>query len=79
MRGIGYFLLVGLAACAAQDAAGPARMSSAVPGWREESGKPPTQAEFAALVAACRDRAGSAEDGGQIDGCLADLGLRRMQ
>jgi hypothetical protein len=79
MRGIASLLLVGLAACAVQDAAGPPGGSSLASGWQEESGKPPSQAEYAALVAACRDRVGGAEGGGQIDGCLTDLGLRRVQ
>jgi hypothetical protein len=72
-------LLAGFVAWAVQDGVAPTRASSAVNKWQEASGKPPTRAEFAALVAACRDRAGSAESGAQIDGCLADLGLRRMQ
>jgi hypothetical protein len=79
MRGIFSLLLAGLAACAVQDASGPAGTSSAVSGWREESGKPPSRVEFAALVAACQDRAGSAETGSWLELCLADLGLRRVQ
>jgi hypothetical protein len=79
MRRIAFLLLVGLAACATQDAVWPAGASSALSSWQEASGKPPTQVEFAALVAACEDRAGRAEIGGQIGGCLTDLGLRRMQ
>jgi hypothetical protein len=68
-----------LAACATHDTAGPAGASFEVNGRQEATGKPPTQAEFAALVAACQDRVGSAETGWQLDGCLADLGLRRVQ
>jgi hypothetical protein len=78
-RQVVSLLLMGLAACAVQDAVAPTRISSAVTGWQEESGKPPSRAEFAALVAACQDRAGSSETAGQLDLCLVDLGLRRLQ
>jgi len=40
-------------------------------GWRMASGKPPTQAEFAALAATCEAK------GAAMDSCFADLGLRR--
>jgi hypothetical protein len=43
------------------------------------TGKPPTRAEFAAVVAACQDRAKTANQTGSLDGCLADLGMRRVQ
>jgi hypothetical protein len=79
MRGTAFLLLLSLAACAAPDAGAPGSGLSKISGWQEASGRPPSQAEFAALVAACRDRAGGAESGGQLDGCLADLGLRRTQ
>ena len=79
MRGAAFFILLSLAACATRDVAIPESASSAVSGWQEQSGKPPSQAEFAAVVAACQDRAQSADRGGPIDNCLADLGLRRVQ
>jgi hypothetical protein len=79
MRGVGFFILLSLAACAARDAVVPASASSELRGWQEASGKPPSQAEFTAVVAACQDRARSADSGGPIDNCLADLGLRRVQ
>jgi hypothetical protein len=79
MRGFAFFILLSVAACAARDAAVPLSASSEVGGWQEASGKPPSQAEFAAVVAACEDRASSADRGGPIDNCLADLGLRRVQ
>jgi hypothetical protein len=79
MRGIALLILLGLAACAARDAAMPASASSEVRGWQEATGKPPTEAEFAAVVAACQDREKSADQTGPIDGCLGDLGLRRVQ
>jgi hypothetical protein len=79
MRGVAVFIVLSLAACAARDVAGPPSVSSQVRGWREASGKRPSRAEFAAVVAACQDRARSADQNRPIDGCLADLGLRRMQ
>ena len=47
--------------------------------WRTPTGKPPTKAEFAALVAACQDKEKTTTDGGPMNNCLADLGLRRIQ
>ncbi len=79
MRGVVFFILLSLAACVARDAIVPSSASSEIRGWQEASGKPPSQAEFAAVVAACQDRAKSADSGGPIDNCLADLGLRRIQ
>jgi hypothetical protein len=79
MRRFAVFILLGLAACAASDAVAPASASTEVRGWQEASGKPPSQVEFAAVVAACQDRAKSAGRNGPIDTCLADLGLRRVQ
>jgi hypothetical protein len=43
------------------------------------NGKPPTGIEFAAAGAACQDRVKTANHTGSLDGCLADLGLRRVQ
>jgi hypothetical protein len=77
MRGTALAILLSLASCAAADGVAPA--SSQVHGWQEASGKYPSQAEFAAVVAACEDRTKSAAAGGPIDRCLADLGLRRVQ
>jgi hypothetical protein len=79
MRGVAFFILLSLAACVARDAVVPLSASSEIREWQEASGKPPSQAEFAAVVAACQDWAGSADRGGPIDNCLADLGLRRVQ
>jgi hypothetical protein len=42
-------------------------------GWRLASGKPPTQAEFAALTATCEAK------GGITDACFAELGLKKAQ
>jgi len=79
MRGLAFLILLGLAACAAADGVTPAGGSSELRDWQSPTGKPPTKAEFAAVVAACEDRARSADSGGPIDNCLADLGLRRVQ
>jgi hypothetical protein len=81
MLGVVLFVFLGLLACAGGDAATPASASSELPlpGWQTVSGKPPSKHEFAAVVAACEDRAKTADKGGPIEGCLADYGLRRVQ
>jgi hypothetical protein len=48
-----------------------------VQGWRFASGKRPTRAEYAAVVAACQEGAVKDSRGKPLDLCLADLGLRR--
>jgi hypothetical protein len=63
-----------LAACSTLDAGEPADAAAADPaGWRLASGKPPTQAEFTAVIASCQELTKT----GSIDHCLSDLGLRR--
>ena len=47
-----------------------------VEGWRFASGKPPSHAEYSAIVATCEDGAVSRPEGQPLDACLADLGLR---
>jgi hypothetical protein len=72
------FVLLAVAACAvANDSIGST--SSEMRDWQTPTGKPPTKAEFAALVAACQDKEKTTTDGGPMDNCLADLGLRRIQ
>jgi hypothetical protein len=44
-----------------------------ISGWRLASGKAPTQAEFAALVATCEAK------GAAFDSCLSELGLKHAQ
>jgi len=56
-----------------------AHASSDLREWQTTAGKPPSKAEFAAVVAACEDRAKSSDKGEPIEGCLADMGLRRVQ
>jgi hypothetical protein len=79
MRGFAAFILLSLTACATGDAVTPASASSEIYGWRETSGKPPSRVEFAAVVAACRDRAKGTDKNAPIEDCLADLGLHRVQ
>lgn len=79
MRGIVFVMLLGLSACVAADATAPASASTEVRDWQEVSGKPPSRAELVAVVAACQDRAAVKANMGALDGCLADLGLRRVQ
>jgi len=79
MRGAALFVLLGFVVCATADGATPASASFELLGWQTAAGKPPSKAEFAALLAACEDRAKCAEQSGPIDGCLSDLGLRRVE
>jgi len=79
MRGVAFLLLFGLVACATGDAVMPASASSELRGWQTAAGKPPSKNEFAAVVAACEDRAKNSTNSSPIEGCLADYGLRRTQ
>jgi hypothetical protein len=78
MRGFAVVVLLGLGACAAATGT-TASASSEMRDWQTPTGKPPTKAEFSALVAACQDKAKATTESGPMDGCLADLGLRRAQ
>ena len=75
MPRLALVLLLGLAACAESDsgASAPADMQ----GWRFAPGKPPTRAEYNAIVAACQAGAVRRSHAGPFDACLADLGLKR--
>ncbi|HUC11040.1 MAG TPA: hypothetical protein VL985_11535 [Stellaceae bacterium] len=78
MRGFAVLALLGLAACAtAVDST--ASVPSIVQDWQTPTGQRPTRAELAALVAACQDKVKTTTDNGPMDGCLADLGLRRSE
>ena len=79
MRGVAFLVLFGLVACAAGDGVTPASASSELRGWQTATGKPPSKNEFAAVLAACEDRAKTSDASAPIDGCLADYGLRRVQ
>ena len=75
-----FFLMLGLAACSESDATHQAGLGSGeMQGWRFASGKPPSRAEYAAMVAACQDGAVTRARTAPLDSCLADLGLRRAQ
>ncbi len=79
MRGLVMLILLGLAACVTADRITPPGVSSELRDWQTPKGKPPTRAEYAAVVAACQDREKGADRTGPISGCLADLGLHRVQ
>jgi hypothetical protein len=69
--------LLVLVACATGD-----RSASASPElreWRTAAGKPPSKNEFAAVVAACEDKAKRSDNTDPIEDCLADYGLRRAR
>jgi hypothetical protein len=67
---------LGLAACASEtEVSGPPEMQ----GWRGLSGKAPTRAEYAAMVAACQDGAVRRAQAKPLEACLVDLGLRRTE
>ncbi|MGE0257247.1 MAG: hypothetical protein AB7T18_00705 [Alphaproteobacteria bacterium] len=46
-------------------------------GWSFASGKRPSRAEYAAIVASCEQGAVRSARGKKLEDCLADLGLRR--
>lgn len=77
MRTFAVLVVLGLAACATSDTQVAGFSSGDMQGWRFASGKRPTHAEYTAIVAACRDGAVTRSHGKPLDGCLADLGLRR--
>ena len=70
-------VLAGVAACALWDGDEPAAAPTDMQGWRFTSGKRPSHAEYAAVVAACEHGAVAQSRGKPLDRCLADLGLRR--
>jgi hypothetical protein len=79
MRGVAFVVLFGIGACATGDAVTAAKASSELREWRTADGKPPSKNEFAAVVAACEDRAKTANKSGPLEGCLVDYGLHRVQ
>lgn len=78
MRALTIVVLLTLGACATASGS-TASAPSEVRDWQTPTGKMPSKAEFAALVAACQDKTKSLGDSGPMDGCLADLGLRHTQ
>jgi hypothetical protein len=75
MQGVAFVMMFGLVACAA----GAVSASSELRNWQTATGTPPSKNEFAAVIAACEDRMKNADKTVQIEGCLADYGLRRVQ
>ncbi len=76
MTRFAVLIVLELAGCAVADGAqqaGPGNLQD----WRLASGKPPSRAEYAAVVAACQDGAVRDAQAKPLDACLADLGLRR--
>jgi len=72
-------IVLSLTACLAAGGATAAGVSPELRQWQTATGKPPSKAEFAALVAACEDRAKHSDNAESIDNCLAGFGLRRAQ
>ena len=79
MRGVALVVFFGLLTCAMGDAATSANASSELREWQTAAGKSPSKNEFAAVVAACEDKAKTAQKSDPIEGCLADYGLHRVQ
>jgi hypothetical protein len=78
MHRMAMFLVVALAGCGPTDGSRlPGPGASEVRGWVFASGKRPSRAEHAALVASCEQGAVQSARGSPLDACLADLGLRR--
>jgi hypothetical protein len=76
MPRLAALLVLALAACALSEGDEPAAPTD-MQGWRFTSGKRPSHAEYAAVIAACQDGAVPRTQGKPLDMCLADLGLRR--
>ena len=73
-------ILLGLSGCGVFDTSQPGDLGAAeMRGWRSASGKVPSRAEYAAIVAACQDRAVQRAAAAPLDTCLADLGLKRAE
>ncbi len=71
-------IVLGLAACDLFDTSQQAEPGSGeMAGWRAVSGKAPSRAEYAAMVAACQSGAVQHAAAAPLDSCLADLGLNR--
>ena len=78
MPSIAVCLLLGLATCMPPTGGDTMVAGPEIAGWRLASGKAPSKAEFAAVVATCEDR-GPAPQEAPIEACLAELGLRRAE
>lgn len=73
-------IMLGVAACGVFDASQQGEPGSGeMRGWRSASGKAPSRAEYAAILAACQDGAVQRSAGATLDSCLAGLGLKRAE
>jgi hypothetical protein len=73
-------IMLGLTACGVFDTGQPGDLGSGeMRGWRSASGKVPSRAEYAAIVAACQDGAVRRAATPPLESCLADLGLKRAE
>jgi len=79
MRGVALVVFLGFVAYATGDAVTSANASSELRQWQTAAGKPPSKNEFAAVVAACEDKAKTTHKSDAMEGCLADYGLQRVQ
>jgi hypothetical protein len=72
------FLPLALAGCGpSEQSRVPGSGGETVQGWVFASGKRPSRAEYAAIVASCQQGAVRSAQGKTLEACLADLGLRR--
>jgi hypothetical protein len=72
-------IMLGLATCSLLDTGQDTAPAAAeMSGWRLASGKAPSRAEYAAMVAACQEAPGQQAAAKPLDVCLADLGLKRV-
>ncbi len=73
-------IMLGLTACTLFDTGPPGDLGAGeMRGWRLASGKAPSRAEYAAIVAACQGGAVQRAAAAPLDSCLADLGLKRAE
>jgi uncharacterized lipoprotein YmbA len=71
-------IMLGLAACEASDTSQETDVGSGeMQGWQLASGKAPSRAEYAAMVAACQDGVMQHAAATSLDSCLVELGLKR--
>ncbi|MGE3782320.1 MAG: hypothetical protein AB7H71_06215 [Alphaproteobacteria bacterium] len=71
-------VLLALAGCGPSDRSRVSGSGSdEMRGWSFASGKRPSRAEYAAIVASCEQGAVRSARGKKLEDCLADLGLRR--
>jgi hypothetical protein len=72
-------VLFAVVACAAGHAVQAAGASSDFGEWQTAAGKALSKNEFAAVLAACEDKAKSASKTESVEDCFTAYGLRRAQ